>query len=255
MFKRELQGALVSPWMLFGRDSRIVTLFGQIYSSTDVETITGESTPFPAEEAYGAMILLASESKDPVKIIINNRGGFTSAGLLVIGAIEHLQKQDIEVQTLVIGSSMSAATWILSAGTTGKRYALKRSIINLSNPTVPSTRGLTSEDLNAVQGLSERQKNSVYALLAEKTKLPEYQQKKMGEEEGADFDISNPEYRKTMIQTMMGSSDTFLSPEEALEAGIIDKVFDPGDPHVDEIFRVPAKHKKAGFRDAEEVLK
>lgn len=255
MFKRELQGALVSPWMLFGRDSRIVTLFGQIYSSIEVDTITGESTPFLAEDTVGAMMLLADESKDPVKLIINNRGGSMAAALMIVSAIEHLEKQGIEVQIFVIGSSMSAATWILCAGTAGKRYAWKRSIVHLGKPDTPSMRGLTPEDMERVRKHNNQLRESVYGLLAEKTKLPECHWKKTNGKESHP-DILKPEFRKKLIGMMLNEADLFFSPEEALEFGIIDEVLYPGDTQVDEIFRVPEKHRKAGFGDLKkEMLK
>ncbi len=244
MFKRELQGALVGPWMLFGRDSRIVTLFGQIYSSIEVNTITGESTPFLAEETVGAMMLLADESRDSVKLVINNRGGSMAAALLIISAIEHLESLGIEIEVFVIGSSMSAATWILAAGSAGKRYAWKRSLIHLAKPNTPNLRGLTPEDAELVKKHNDKLRESVYRLLAEKTKLPECCWKRAGEEGPCP---AEPEVRQKLVATMLGESDLFLSPEEALEYGLVDRVFNPGDRQVNKIFRVPGKHKDVGF--------
>src|SRR3989344_9081438 len=98
-------GPLVPPWLLFGKDARIITLFGDINSSISVPVINLDSIPFLAEETFASLMYLAQESKDPIRIVINNRGGSVSAGLTIIQGIEHLQKSGIDVEILVLGSA------------------------------------------------------------------------------------------------------------------------------------------------------
>lgn len=244
MLKRELHGSLVSPWMILGKEARLITLFGKIYSSVEVDTITGESTPFLAEETFVALMSLANESKDPVKIIVNNRGGSMTAAALIIDAIEHLQAQSIEVGMLVVGSSMGVSTAILAAGTKGKRFALKRATISLGPIRMPSLKNLDSDDVTLLKKQHEIICERFYEVLAQKTRIPESRMKDA--DEALLQKLGEPDFRKKQVKEFL-KGDVFLQPEEAVEFGIIDKVLMPGDSLVNEIFHVPHKSRIPGF--------
>lgn len=245
-FKRELQGALVSPWVILSKEARLITLFGKIYSSVEVETITGESTPFLAEETFAALMSLADEGKDPVKIIVNNRGGSMTAAALIIDAIEHLQAQGIEVSMLVVGSSMGVSTAILSSGTKDKRFALKRSVINLGPIKMPSLKDFDSDDVTLIKSQHDIICERLYEALAAKTRIPERRLKEAEAAAGLFEKLGDQEFRKKQVREFL-RKDVFLSPDEAVEAGIIDKVLLPGDALVNEIFHVPQKSRDFGF--------
>src|SRR3989344_6269181 len=91
---------LVSPWDIFERDSRVVTLFGPVMSVSNVNLISDRSLSFLAEDMFGAIIMLGMESNKPVKIVINSVGGDVRAGFTIIQVIEHLKKKGIEVWTV-----------------------------------------------------------------------------------------------------------------------------------------------------------
>lgn len=251
MFKGEYHGALVSPWLILSKEARIVTIFGKVYSSVEVETITGESTPFLAEETFAALMSLADENKKPVKIIVNNRGGSMTAAMLIVDAIEHLQARGTEVKILVIGSCMGVSTAILASGSPGERYALKRALIHLDVPRIPNLKDFDPDDYKRIVAYNDKQKERLYEVLASRTKITEFHREK--KHQSPDHpEIGKPEFRRKHVMEFLGGGDTFLSPEEACQAGIIDKVLLPGDPIVDETFKVPKMIKDPGFKTQKE---
>lgn len=71
--------------------------------------------------------LLFLEAQDPAKDVvmyIHSPGGYVSAALAIYDTINYIKS---DVSTVCVGSAASAAAFILSSGTKGKRYALKNS--------------------------------------------------------------------------------------------------------------------------------
>jgi ATP-dependent protease ClpP protease subunit len=234
--------------MILSKEARLVTLFGKIYSSVEIDTITGESTPFLAEETFAALMSLADEDKKPVKIIINNRGGSMIAAALIIDAIEHLQARGIEVTMLVVGSSMGVSTAILASGTRGRRFALKRAAINLGPITVPNLKDLDPGDVALFRKQHDVICERLYEVLALKTLIPECRIRDADPALLARLD--DEEFRKKQVKAYL-KTDVFLSPEEAAQVGILDEVLLPGDPLVDEIFHIPQRVREFGFGNKE----
>lgn len=233
-------GPLVSPWLLFGRDARIITLFGLIHSSTSVPVITSDSMPFLAEEFFADLMFLGQSSREPIRIIINNSGGSVPAGLTIINGIEHLQHNGIDVEVLVLGASMSMASIVLASGTEGKRYALSRSIIHFHNGYQRSEG--SPEDKKRIDEFQERLTLQMYAILADRTKIPEYYVAKEIPEVSISR-LGEKEIRMKYIRRFL-DGETFLSAEQALEAGVIDKVIAPGDQLLDTIFSLKETEAK-----------
>lgn len=78
--------------------------------------------------------LLFLESEDPQKDIslyINSPGGAVTSGLAVIDTMNHIQN---DVSTVCVGMASSAAAWILSNGTKGKRRALPNAEVMVHQP-------------------------------------------------------------------------------------------------------------------------
>lgn len=232
--KGQGNGLLVTPWELFERDSRIVPLFGMVRSSIDVNVVASDSMPFLAENILAALMLLAQESSDPVKIVINSNGGSLVAGFDIVQAIEHLQAKGIEVWTIDIGAAKSMASTVLAAGTKGKRFAFKRSCVHLHSGTV-STGEQRPEDKEMIDAYLERIRASLNRILTERTKIPEYYVK-------SDNSV-NPELLKSdegrfkLTRQFLGK-EQYLTPEQALEAGIIDQILEPGNPIIDSVFKL-----------------
>lgn len=91
--------------------NRIITLFG---------TISEEN----CSQIVHSLHVMDCENNDPITFIINSQGGCPEQALAVASTIRIL---DSEVNTHAVGSCMSAAPWILAAGT-GTRTASKTCI-------------------------------------------------------------------------------------------------------------------------------
>jgi len=78
--------------------------------------------------------MLFLESEDPDKDImlyINSPGGHVSAGLAIYDTMQYLH---CDVATICVGQAASMASFLLAAGTKGKRYALPHSRVMIHQP-------------------------------------------------------------------------------------------------------------------------
>lgn len=143
--------------------------------------------------------LLYLEREDPDKDIdlyINSPGGSVSAGLAMYGCMQ-LVKPD--VSCICMGMAASAAAVLLAGGTKGKRFALPYSRIMIHQPWIGGISGQATDiDIHAKQILKTREE--LNRILSERTGQP---------------------YEKVCLDT---ERDHYMSSQEAVEYGIIDKV-------------------------------
>ena len=233
---------LVSPWDIFERDSRVVTLFGPVMSVSNVNLISDRSLSFLAEDMFGAIIMLGMESNKPVKIVINSVGGDVRAGFTIIQAIEHLKKKGIEVWTVNILSAMSMAGVILMAGTEGKRFTLRNSTVHAHCGMVSAGKGKPT-DVEYTQEYLKSLTQKLEAFISANSKIPEYYAPEhFTKDSFEDIDkktreeiVKNPKLRLNLTKKFL-ENERYLNPDQAKKAGIIDEVIEPGDARLDEIF-------------------
>ncbi|MDP3954442.1 MAG: ATP-dependent Clp protease proteolytic subunit [bacterium] len=238
---------LVSPWDIFERDSRIVTLFGPVRSVSSVNLVSDRSTSFLAEDMFGALVMLGMESKEPVKIVINSVGGDVTAGFTIIQAIEHLKNKGIEVWTINILSAMSMAGVILIAGTKGKRFTLRNSTVHAHCGMISAGKGKPT-DIEYTQEYLKSITKKLESFISENSRIPEfYAPEHYSKDSLDDFDeatlneiATNKKTRLNLINRFL-ENERYLSPDQAKKAGMIDEVIEPGDAMLDEIFRASAK--------------
>jgi ATP-dependent Clp protease protease subunit len=144
--------------------------------------------------------LLFLESEDPSKEIfmyINSPGGVVSSGLAMYDTMQYIQP---EVSTICIGQACSMGAFLLAAGAKGKRYALPNSRIMIHQP-LGGYRGQASDiEIHAREILQLRDKlNSI-----------------LGKHTGQKVSKIEKDVDR----------DNFMSSEQALEYGIIDKIID-----------------------------
>ncbi len=142
--------------------------------------------------------LLYLEAEDPDKdimIYINSPGGLVSAGLAIYDTMQYIKP---DICTICIGQAASMAAVLLAGGTKGKRYALQHSRIMLHQP------------LGAFQG----QATDVEIQAKEILRLRELLNKILAFH-------TNQDEEKIRQDT---ERDFYMSPEEALKYGIIDKI-------------------------------
>ena len=143
--------------------------------------------------------LLFLEAQDPDKDIsfyINSPGGSVTAGMAIYDTMNFIK---CDVSTICIGMAASMGAFLLSAGTKGKRIALPHSEIMIHQP-LGGAQGQAS-DIKIRAELILRTRDMLNKILAENTG-------KSIEEIERDTD-----------------RDHFMTAEQALEYGIIDKIY------------------------------
>ncbi|WP_031485191.1 ATP-dependent Clp endopeptidase proteolytic subunit ClpP [Maridesulfovibrio frigidus] len=142
--------------------------------------------------------LLFLESEDPEKEIymyINSPGGSVTAGLAIFDTMQYISAP---VATLCMGQAASMGAFLLCAGEKGSRYSLPNSRILIHQPLGGAQGQATDIEIQANEII--RLKASLNAIMAENTG-------KSVEEIQKDTD-----------------RDFFMSAQEAIEYGLIDKV-------------------------------
>ncbi|WP_410207804.1 ATP-dependent Clp endopeptidase proteolytic subunit ClpP [Fusobacterium sp.] len=143
--------------------------------------------------------LLFLESEDPEKDIImyiNSPGGVVTAGMAIYDTMNYIKP---DIQTVCIGQAASMGALLLTAGTKGKRFALENSRIMIHQP------------LGGAQGQATDIEIQAKEILRIKKNLSEILSKATG---------------KDLDQIMKDTErDNYMSAQEALEYGLIDKVF------------------------------
>lgn len=144
--------------------------------------------------------LLFLEAQDPDKDIafyINSPGGSVTAGMAIYDTMNFVK---CDVSTICIGLAASMGAFLLSSGTKGKRFALPNSEIMIHQP-LGGAKGQASDiKIQAEQIL--RTRDNLNKILAENTGKP----------------------LKTIERDT--ERDNFMTAKEALEYGLIDKIFD-----------------------------
>lgn len=144
--------------------------------------------------------LLFLESEDPSKEIylyINSPGGIITSGLAIYDTMQYVKAP---VVTTCIGQAASMGAVLLAGGEKGKRYALPHSRILIHQP-LGGTQGQASDiDIQAKEIL--RMREEINRILVKHTGQPV-------EKVAKDTD-----------------RDYFMSPEQAIEYGIIDQILE-----------------------------
>lgn len=150
-----------------------------------------------ANEIVAVMLYLDSEdsSKDIV-LYINSPGGSVTAGMAIYDTMQHIQSN---VVTICVGLAASMGAFLLSAGAKGKRLALPHSRIMIHQPSMGGFRGQATDiDIEAKEIL--RTRKQLDQVLADNC--------------GKDVDQVRSDTER----------DYWLSAQEALEYGLIDRV-------------------------------
>ena len=142
--------------------------------------------------------LLFLEAEDPKKEIylyINSPGGLVTAGLGIYDTMQYIKP---DISTLCIGQAASMGSFLLAAGTKGKRFSLPNSRIMVHQPSAGFQGQATDIEIHANEVLSLKKRlNEIYS-----------------QHTGKDAN----EIKKALER------DNFMSPEDAKSFGLIDKV-------------------------------
>ena len=144
--------------------------------------------------------LLFLESEDPDKYInlyINSPGGSVTAGMAIYDTMQYVK---CDVSTMCMGMAASMGAFLLSGGTKGKRLALPNAEIMIHQPSGGAQGQATEIEIAAEHIL--RTKKKLNTILSENTGQP---------------------YETIVKDT---ERDNWLTAQEALEYGLIDKVME-----------------------------
>ena len=142
--------------------------------------------------------LLFLESEDPKKDIflyVNSPGGLVTSGLGIYDTMQYIKP---DVSTLCIGQAASMGSFLLAAGTKGKRFSLPNSRIMVHQPSAGYQGQVTDIEIHA---------NEVLSL---KKRLNEIYSKHTGK---------SVEEIKLALER-----DNFMTPDTAKNFGLVDKV-------------------------------
>lgn len=160
--------------------------------------VDGEINDTSANLIVGQILFL--ESQDPEKdisIYINSPGGSVTAGLAIYDTIQYARP---DVQTICIGQASSMGALLLACGTPGKRFAL------------PSSRVLIHQPWGGVQGQASDVSLQAKEILRLKKLTIEY------------FAMHTGKSAEAVAADM--ERDFFMSAQEALEYGLVDRIFE-----------------------------
>lgn len=155
-----------------------------------------EIVPELANSVIAQMLFLeAEDSKKDITLYINSPGGHVTAGLAIYDTMNHIK---CDVSTICAGMAASMGAFLLSGGTKGKRFSLPNSEIMIHQPSGGAHGQATDIAIRAE--LIRRDKNNLTQLLANHT-------------------------GKSFQQVWDACErDNFMSPAEALDFGLIDKI-------------------------------
>lgn len=149
-----------------------------------------------ANTIIAQMLFLESEDPDKdINIYVNSPGGSVSAGLAIYDTMQYIKP---EVATICMGQAASMGALLLAAGAKGKRYSLPNARIMIHQPLGGVQGQATDIDIQAKEIM--RIKETIHNILVEHTGQPI---DKIARDTERDF---------------------FMSSEEALEYGLVDKV-------------------------------
>ncbi len=145
------------------------------------------------------LLFLESENPDKdISLYINSPGGSVTAGLSIYDTMQFVR---CDVSTMCVGQAASMGAFLLGAGAHGKRYALPNSRVMLHQPSGGS-RGVAADiEIQAKEILMMRER--LNGILAEHTGQTI---ERIAEDTDRDF---------------------WMSPDEAHEYGLVDKVWTP----------------------------
>ncbi len=157
--------------------------------------LSGEIDDNLANSIVGQLLYLDSVNNDDISIYINSPGGSITSGMAIYDTMNFVKSN---VSTICIGMAASMAAFLLSSGEKGKRFCLPNSEVMIHQP------------LGGAQGQATEIKIAAERILKLKEKLNNILSSNTGQELSKIEDDTERDY--------------FLSADEALNYGLVDKI-------------------------------
>lgn len=162
--------------------------------------LTGEINDAVASTVVAQLLFLESEDPDKdIYLYINSPGGVVTAGMAIYDTMQYIKP---DVSTICLGMAASMGSLLLTAGAKGKRYALPNARVMIHQP-LGGARG-QSTDIQIQAKEMQRTRDMINNVLVKHT--------------GQSYDKINEDTER----------DNYMSPEEAVAYGLIDKVVSRG---------------------------
>ena len=160
--------------------------------------ITGPIEDHMANLVVAQLLFLEAENPEKdITIYINSPGGSVTSGMSIYDTMSYIKP---DISTLCIGQASSMGAILLTGGTKGKRFAL------------PNSRIMIHQPLGGFQGQATDIEIHAQEILKIRTKLNEI----LSHHSGKDIEKVTQDTER----------DNFMSGEEAVKYGLIDKVID-----------------------------
>ncbi|MBN2605778.1 ATP-dependent Clp endopeptidase proteolytic subunit ClpP [Hydrogenovibrio sp. JE_KL2] len=196
MYPGEIQNALIP--MVIEQTSRGERSF-DIYSRLLKERViflVGQVEDHMANLIVAQLLFLESENPDKdIHLYINSPGGSVTAGMAIYDTMRFIKP---DVSTMCIGQAASMGSFLLSAGTKGKRFAL------------PNSRVMIHQPLGGFQGQASDIEIHAKEILQIRDKL----NRALSDHTGQPIERIEQDTDR----------DNFMSAEQACEYGLVDKV-------------------------------
>ncbi len=178
-----------------GRGERAYDIYSRLLKER-VIFLVGPVDDATANLVVAQMLFLESENPDKdINFYINSPGGSVSAGMAIFDTMQFIKP---DVSTLCVGTAASMGAFLLAAGTKGKRFALPNSTIMIHQP----SRGFQGQ-------VSDIARNAQFAIDLKRRFIALMVQLTGRTTEQVEQDHDR---------------DRFLSSEQAVSYGIVDKV-------------------------------
>jgi ATP-dependent Clp protease protease subunit len=158
--------------------------------------LTGEVNDHVSSLICAQLLFLESENpKKDISFYINSPGGVVTAGLAMYDTMQYIKP---DVSTVCVGQAASAGSLLLMGGAAHKRFALPNARIMVHQPSGGARGQATDIEIQAQEILRLRKMlNDLY--------------------------VKHTGQKLSTVEKAM-DRDTFMSPEEAMKFGLIDKV-------------------------------
>ena len=178
-----------------GRGERAYDIYSRLLKDRII-MLQGEINDHVASIIVAQMLFLEAENPEKdIYLYINSPGGVVTSGFAIYDTMNYIKP---DVVTICMGQAASMGAFLLSSGTKGKRFALPHARIMIHQPLGGAQGQATDIEIHAKEIL--RMKKELNKILAENT---------------------GQSVRKIEKDT---ERDFFMSAEEALKYGLIDKV-------------------------------
>lgn len=180
-----------------GRGERSYDIYSRLLKDRII-FLSDEVNDVTASLVVAQMLFLEAEDPDKdIYLYINSPGGSITSGMAIYDTMQYIKP---DVSTICIGLAASMGAFLLSAGAPGKRFALPNAEIMIHQPS-GGARGQASDiKIQAERILKMRE--SLNKILSERTGQP--------------IEVIERDTER----------DTFMSSYQAVDYGLIDKVFE-----------------------------